>query len=127
MASRTTTRHCELFTMVLRLAVVLSACCLLPVSESGAWWFAKSEQEYLAEALRSTNPKKVEKCLDRQIRHKNFPGILKLRKHARDMIREEQNKRNTAQGITPERLKRNLAPWMRIEKRATEFYKQSVD
>jgi len=111
---------------LLGISVLTVFCCTVPASESGAWFLRKSDQEYLAEALRSTNPKKVEACLDRQIQHKNFPGILKIRKHARDMIRAEQNKRNTARGIAPEQLKRTIAPWMRIEKKATEFYKQSV-
>lgn len=95
-------------------------------NECDAWWFAKSDQEFLAEALQSTKPKTVDKCLTQQIRHKNFAGILQIRKHVRDMIRIERNKINTSQGISPQTLRKRIAPWVRIEKKATEFYKVQV-
>lgn len=95
-------------------------------TECNAWWFTKSDQESLAEALSSRKPKTVEKCLDRQIRIKNIAGILQIRKHARDMIRSEKNRIHTSRGISPQALKKNIAPWVSIEKKATEFYKVQV-
>lgn len=103
-------------------AIFLFAC----HNECNAWWFTKSDKEFLAEALQSTKPKTVAKCLDRQIRHKNFAGILQIRKHARDMIRVERNRMNTSRGVSPQALQKNIAPWVSIEKRATEFYKAQV-
>ena len=100
--------------------------CGVGISESRAWWFGASDENCVPQAVQSTSPKKVATCLERQIRAKNYSGILQLRKHARDMIRRERNKVNTSQGITPEQLNKNIASWVRIETRATEFYKAVV-
>jgi len=62
----------------------------------------------------------------RQIKIKNFAGILKLRQHARHMVLAERNKINTSRGISPQELKENIAPWLRIEQKATQFYKLNV-
>ncbi|MCX8044142.1 MAG: hypothetical protein N3B18_08460 [Desulfobacterota bacterium] len=100
--------------------------CCLAVNECNAWLFKPQGRECLPHALHSTKPKTVEYCLDQQIRIKNYPGILQLRAHARKMIRAEQNKLNSSRGIDPKELNKNIAPWLQIEKKATEFYKATV-
>lgn len=121
----------SLFTVpcVLRKRVWILCVLLLMFSgkatECSGWWPWRTD-ECLSSALQSTKPGRVEKCLDHQIRIKNYPGILQIRKHARDMIWAEQNRRNTSRGISPVQLQKNIAPWMRIEKKATEFYKANV-
>lgn len=109
---------------------ILFFCAVLLISggkatECSGWWPWKTD-ECPSAALQSRKPGIVEKCLEHQIRVKNYPGILQIRKHARDMIWAEQNKRNTSRGISPEQLQKNIAPWMRIEKKATQFYKANV-
>jgi len=95
-------------------------------NKSSAWWFSKTDKEYLADAIKSTNSKKVAKCLDRQIKIKNFPGILQIRQHAQKIIRIERNKINSSKGISPKELQKNIAPWLQIEQKAVQFYKTSV-
>lgn len=95
-------------------------------TDCSGWWTSKSDNELLAEALKSTDPDTVEQCLHQQIQKKNYAGILRLRLRAREMVRKEKNKLNTSGGITPQELQKNIDPWLRIEQTATQFYKESI-
>ena len=88
------------------------------------WWFNKSDRELFAEALQSTNPRKVEKCLDKLIQKNNYSGILQIKNHARRMIRSKRNKIIKSNVINPQVIQSNLSPWIKIDKKAIHFFKR---
>jgi CRISPR/Cas system endoribonuclease Cas6 (RAMP superfamily) len=88
------------------------------------WWFNKSDSELFAEALQSNNPRKVEKCLDKLIQNNDYSVIFQIRNHARKMIRSERNKIIKSNVINPEKIRGNLSPWIKIDKKAIYFFKR---
>ena len=92
--------------------------------ECRGWWFSKSDKELFAEALRSDNPRKVEKCLDKLIQNRDYRGIIQIRNHAREIIRSERNKIIKSNVINPQEIRQNLSPWVKIDKKAIHFFKR---
>jgi hypothetical protein len=90
------------------------------------WWFQKSNEKLLQEALKSDNPKKVEKCLDTFIQKNKYACILQIKRHANVMLRLERNKLLKAGSLNSKNTKKHLAPWGRIEKKATFFFKRKA-
>ena len=79
----------------------------------------------LAEALQSTNPKKVNKCLDKIIKINYLTGIMKIRQHARRMLQLERTKIVRANQVTKKAVQENLVPWVKIDKRTIEYFKKT--
>jgi hypothetical protein len=79
----------------------------------------------LAEALQSTNPKKVNKCLDKIIKINYLTGIMKIRQHARRMLQLERSKIIRANQVTKKTIQENLVPWVQIDKRTIEYFKKT--
>ena len=82
-------------------------------------------KKQLAEALKSTNPKKVNNCLDKIIQINYLTGIMKIRQHARRMIQLERSKIVRTNKLTKKVIQENLVPWLTIDKKATEYYKRT--
>jgi len=109
----------------LRIAVLFFiSCVFVSPHASSAWWFNESDQEILQKALKSDNPRTVEKCLDKFIKKQNYSAILQIKHHARTMLLAARRKMNSEKRLNPEDVKKHLAPWVRIEQRANQFFKR---
>jgi hypothetical protein len=86
---------------------------------------SKKINKQLAEALQSTNPKKVNKCLDKIIKINYLTGIMKIRQHARRMLQLERTKIVRANQVTKKAVQENLVPWVKIDKRTIEYFKKT--
>lgn len=86
---------------------------------------SKKINKQLAEALQSTNPKKVNKCLDKIIKINYLTGIMKIRQHARRMLQLERSKIIRANQVTKKTIRENLVPWVQIDKRTIEYFKKT--
>jgi hypothetical protein len=95
-----------------------------PLKDCQGWWFNKSYKQWVAEALRSKNPRKVEKGLDKSIQKNDYSGILQIRNHARKMIRLERNDLIKSKILSPERVQKKISPWVKIDKKATQFFQK---
>lgn len=109
----------------LRIAVLFFiSCVFVSPPAASAWWFNESDQEILQKALKSDNPRTVEKCLDKFIKKQNYSAILQIKHHARTMLLAARRKMNSEKRLNPEDVKKHLAPWVRIEQRANQFFKR---
>ena len=86
---------------------------------------SKKINKELAESLQSTNPKKVNKCLDKIIKINYLTGIMKIRQHARRMLQLERTKIVRANQVTKKAVQENLVPWVKIDKRTIEYFKKT--
>jgi len=86
---------------------------------------SKKINKQLAKALQSTNPKKVNKCLDKIIKINYLTGIMKIRQHARRMLQLERTKIVRANQVTKKVVEENLLPWVKIDKRTIEYFKKT--
>jgi hypothetical protein len=86
---------------------------------------SKKISKQLANALQSTNPKKVNKCLDKIIKINYLTGIMKIRQHSRRMLQLERAKIIRANQVTKKTIQENLVPWVKIDKRTIEYFKKT--
>lgn len=86
---------------------------------SGFLFFGKTDLE---SALKSSNPRRVERCLDEQIEQNNYSGILLIRDHARNMLRQERNRLVGDGALTKRNIQKRLAPWALIERKANGYF-----
>lgn len=128
---------------------ILTALTLVLTTNSFAGRPIKKINKELTEALQSSNPEKVNKCLDKIIEINYISGITKIRQYAKKMkriergkiIRDNQDNKNTirwnplrwlnigkkdkaisaGQNIQ-KNIQENLAPWIDIEKKAKEYF-----
>ena len=108
-----------------RMAIVLFISCVLVCPHAAsAWWFNESDQDLLHKALSSENPRTVERCLDKFIKQQNYSAIMQVKHHARTMLLAERRKINAENRLHPENVKKHLAPWVRIEQKANQFFKR---
>jgi hypothetical protein len=109
----------------LKIAILFFISCVFISSHAAsAWWFNESDQEILQKALKSDNPRTVEKCLDKFIKKQNYSAILQIKFHARTMLLAERRKMNSENRLNPTNVKKHLAPWVRIEQKANQFFKK---
>lgn len=108
-------------------AVLLFLSCMLfwPHAAS-AWWFNESDQELLQKALKSDNSRTVEKCLDKLIARQNYSAVLQIKHHAHTMLLAERRKLNSENRLNPENIKKRSAPWVRIEQKASQYFKKTT-
>ncbi len=92
---------------------------IVPSDAAGFSFFGKADLE---SALKSSNPKRVDKCLDIQIMENNYSGIVRIREHARNMLRQERNNLVGSGELTGKNIQKRLAPWANIEKKASEYF-----
>ncbi len=97
---------------------------MLPKACAG--WFKQSDRELLHQAVTSDNPRTVEKRLDMFIKKHNHTAILQIKHHARAMRFAVRRKLNREKKLNPEEVKKQLAPWVRIEQKADLFFKRSA-
>ena len=107
------------------LITFLSAFTIILAANTFAGIPSKKINKQLAEALQSTNPKKVNKCLDNIIKINYLTGIMKIRQHARRMLQLERSKIIRANQVTKKNIQENLAPWVQIDKRTIEYFKNT--
>ena len=103
----------------------LTAFTIILAANSFAGIPSKKINKQLAEALQSTNPKKVNKCLDKIIKINYLTGIMKIRQHARRMLQLERTKIVSANQVTKKAVQENLVPWVKIDKRTIEYFKKT--
>lgn len=94
------------------------------ISETHANIFSKNVDEIVLDALQSSNPKKVEKCLDKVINQNFQTGVLKIRRHARNMLRMQRADMVKANLLNKEQIEKKIIPWIKIDKKAIEFFKR---
>ena len=98
---------------------------IILATNSSAGIPSKKINKQLAEALQSTNPKKVNKCLDKIIKINYLTGIMKIRQHAKRMLQLERTKIIRANQVTKKAVQENLAQWVKIDKRTIEYFKKT--
>jgi hypothetical protein len=103
----------------------LTAFTIILAANSFAGIPSKKINKQLTNALQSTNPKKVNKCLDKIIKIKYLTGIMKIRQHARRMLQLERSKIIRANQVTKKAIQENLVPWVKIDKRTIEYFKKT--
>jgi len=64
---------------------VLLLMSIVNVIDSHANIFSTDINQIVTDALQSSNPKKVDKCLNKVIKNNYLTGVLKIRRHARSM------------------------------------------
>jgi hypothetical protein len=105
---------------------VLLLCFVAPGNYAWSWWFNQSNEEILQKALSSTNPRTVEKCLDKLIQREQYSGILQIKHYVQAMIRAERNNLiQQGKSIDPAATRKRLAPWVKIENKASQFFKRT--
>ncbi len=104
---------------------IIISLCLCITEDSQGWWFNKSDNERLTEALTSAKPGKVEKGLDHFIKTRNYSAILRIRNHARTMLRQQRNVILRTNRLEPESIRAAFSPWISIDKKATHFFKRT--
>ncbi len=87
--------------------------------------FSTDINQVVTDALESKNPKKVNKCLNKVIKKKYLTGILKIRRHARSMLKLEKTKILKSNKITQKQIKKHIVPWVQIDKRTVEYFKKN--
>ncbi len=110
---------------------IVFICCALLICISASercswpWWFNQSDEELLQKALKSTNPRTIEKCLDKLIQRENYAGVLQIKNHVQEMLRAERNKLLEKRIFDQQQTKKCLAPWVKLEQKANQFFKRT--
>ena len=104
------------------LICILTALSLIFTTNSLAVKPGKKLNKELAKALQSSNPKKVDKCLDKIIKINYLTGIMKIRQHARRMLQLERGKIIKANQITKKTIQKKIIPWKNIDKKTIEYF-----
>jgi len=104
------------------LLYILTAFTIFLTTNSFAGRPNKKLNKELAEALQSTKPKKVNKCLDKVIKINYLTGIMKIRQHSKRMLQLERGKIIKANLVTEKTIRENLTPWVNINKKAIEYF-----
>jgi len=86
--------------------------------------FSTDINQVVADALQSRNPKKVDKCLNKVIKNNYLNGVLKIRRHARSMLKLERSKIIRSNKITKKEIEKTLVPWVKIDKKTIEYFKK---
>ena len=101
---------------------ILIASTLIFTTNSFAGAPSKKIKKELSKALQSTNPKKVDKCLDKIIKAHYMTGVLRIRQHAKRMLQSERSKIIRANQVTKKTIDEKLLPWVNIKKRTVEYF-----
>jgi len=112
-------KKANLFICIFSLLAIIVFC-----EKADALLFFKTVDEIIAEALQSNSPKKVEKCLDKVIEKNNQTGVLKIRRHARNMLRLQRSAIVKANQLNEAVIRNKLIPWIKIDKKAMEYFKR---
>ena len=94
--------------------------------ECHAGLFSKNINQVVNDALKSQNPKTVDKCLDKVIKSNYLTGILKIRNHARSMLKYQRSQIIKANKISKKEIEKRLIPWVKIDKKTVEYFKRKT-
>lgn len=109
---------------VLYTLLVLHLAAGLMSSDARAFFFNKSMVEIISDALQSTDPVKVDKCLNKVIKQNCQTGVLKIRRHVKNMIASQRSRMLRSNRFTRKDIENNLLPWFKIDKKAIEYFKK---
>ena len=97
---------------------------IVNVVDSHANIFSTDINQIVTDALQSSNPKKVDKCLNKVIKNNYLTGVLKIRRHAKSMLMLERTKIIRSNKITQKQIQKMLVPWVQIDKKTVEYFKK---
>ena len=113
--------------MIIKKIFILLALLFIVQTPAYCWWFSdKPDAELLQEALKSDDPAKVDKCLDRQIELRNYIGVLRIKQHAVQMTQKERARISGTPGSTSADLAKQLGPWKKIVEKADSLTRKNA-